>query len=555
MPAAFLQLRRNAEFWRTRGFPKAPQPKRKPCTGAAGLGGARVSFEGDPVVFQWYPGQGLQIQPLANFGKANALWRACAEAPPTAPDRARRRRPRGTPPPGRPVPAPDELRALARPHGRARLRARRLHRLGVLLRVRRRHAAVDQRARAGHRDPGADPRLAAARRPEVPRRRPPRARRVRAARRRSASARRRPPAPAATTSSTRSRAGCACSTASCSRWSGCTTSPTPTGDRRARRASSTTATARRGGRSALRHRRLVALLARRQRVRPRVPPARARLPRLAVRAHQRERLLRAGQALRPLPARAHACRPPRRSASVRAGRVASVRFTLSKLSCVTLRVRRGGAARARPQARPAARAARRCTYAPPRRGRYTVQVQAVDLLNHYTRVERPLVVGRARRARDRGRARGRRRARRRRAGGRARVDDHRPRAAAARQRADRARDRGRGARRGRGAGHDRAARRRACGSGSTTRRSTRSRPRRRRRQVQRRATSRSRPRAAATGATTVAATAHVAARAGIRAVRHRRARRRAPRGAGDVGRVGRPRRARAHRASASSARA
>ena len=25
-------------------------------------------------------------------------------------------------------------------------------------------------------------------------------------------------------------------------------------------------------------------------------------------------------------------------------------------------------------------------------GRYTVQVQAVDLLNHYTRVERPLVV-------------------------------------------------------------------------------------------------------------------------------------------------------------------
>ena len=32
------------------------------------------------------------------------------------------------------------------------------------------------------------------------------------------------------------------------------------------------------------------------------------------------------------------------------------------------------------------------TYAPPRRGRYTVQVQAVDLLNHYTRVERPLIV-------------------------------------------------------------------------------------------------------------------------------------------------------------------
>ena len=51
-----------------------------------------MTFEGDPVVFQWYPGQGLQIQPLANFGKANALWRACAEAPPR-PRRRRRRRP------------------------------------------------------------------------------------------------------------------------------------------------------------------------------------------------------------------------------------------------------------------------------------------------------------------------------------------------------------------------------------------------------------------------------------------------------------------------------
>ena len=38
------------------------------------------------------------------------------------------------------------------------------------------------------------------------------------------------------------------------------------------------------------------------------------------------------------------------------------------------------------------RGLRSLTYAPPRAGRYTVQVQAVDLLNHYTRVERPLVV-------------------------------------------------------------------------------------------------------------------------------------------------------------------
>jgi hypothetical protein len=76
MPAAFLTLQRNAEFWPTRSFPRPPQPARRPCAGGAGLGGARVTFEGDPVVFQWYAGRGLQIQPLATFGRANALWSA-----------------------------------------------------------------------------------------------------------------------------------------------------------------------------------------------------------------------------------------------------------------------------------------------------------------------------------------------------------------------------------------------------------------------------------------------------------------------------------------------
>ena len=76
---------------------------------------------------------------------------------------------------------------------------------------------------------------------------------------------------------------------------------------------------------------------------------------------------------------------------MRAGSVASVRFTLSKLSCVTLRIRRGGKlVHVRKLVLP--RGLRGLTYAPPRRGRYSVQVQAVDLLNHYTRVERPLVV-------------------------------------------------------------------------------------------------------------------------------------------------------------------
>jgi hypothetical protein len=78
-------------------------------------------------------------------------------------------------------------------------------------------------------------------------------------------------------------------------------------------------------------------------------------------------------------------------ASVRLGGEANIRFTLSKLSCVTIRVRRGTQlVHVRKLVMP--HGLRGLTYAPPRKGRYTVQVQAVDLLNHYTRVERPLVV-------------------------------------------------------------------------------------------------------------------------------------------------------------------
>ena len=58
----FLILHRNTSWWRARAFPSA---------------GARVTFGDDPVIFQYYPGEGLQIQPLANFSKANALYNAC----------------------------------------------------------------------------------------------------------------------------------------------------------------------------------------------------------------------------------------------------------------------------------------------------------------------------------------------------------------------------------------------------------------------------------------------------------------------------------------------
>ena len=77
VPVVFMQLQRNVEYWPTRQPPTAPQPAVRPCAGKAGLGGARVMFGEDPVVFQWYPGQGLQLQELATFGRANALANAC----------------------------------------------------------------------------------------------------------------------------------------------------------------------------------------------------------------------------------------------------------------------------------------------------------------------------------------------------------------------------------------------------------------------------------------------------------------------------------------------
>lgn len=61
MPALFLILDRNRQWWGSRGAPAS---------------GARISFSGSRVVFQYYPGHGLQLQPLANFGNANGLWGA-----------------------------------------------------------------------------------------------------------------------------------------------------------------------------------------------------------------------------------------------------------------------------------------------------------------------------------------------------------------------------------------------------------------------------------------------------------------------------------------------
>ena len=57
---AFLLLRRNTEFWTRAPFPAA---------------GHRVNY--GPAVFQYYPGRGMQLQPLASWGRLNWLARTC----------------------------------------------------------------------------------------------------------------------------------------------------------------------------------------------------------------------------------------------------------------------------------------------------------------------------------------------------------------------------------------------------------------------------------------------------------------------------------------------
>ncbi len=64
MPALFLILRRNAEFW-----PRSPFPANR------GL----VSFAGSELLFEYYSGHGLQLQPLVNFKHANAMHGACVK--------------------------------------------------------------------------------------------------------------------------------------------------------------------------------------------------------------------------------------------------------------------------------------------------------------------------------------------------------------------------------------------------------------------------------------------------------------------------------------------
>jgi hypothetical protein len=61
----FLVLRQNVRFW-----PSQPVP----------ASGWRTTFGRDPAIFQYYPGKGLQLQPLASWGRANAIAGACLAA-------------------------------------------------------------------------------------------------------------------------------------------------------------------------------------------------------------------------------------------------------------------------------------------------------------------------------------------------------------------------------------------------------------------------------------------------------------------------------------------
>jgi D-glucuronyl C5-epimerase-like protein len=57
----FLTLERNRQWW---------------TAGSLLSNGQRVSFSGSQLVFQNYTGQGIQLQVLGSFGKANGLWSA-----------------------------------------------------------------------------------------------------------------------------------------------------------------------------------------------------------------------------------------------------------------------------------------------------------------------------------------------------------------------------------------------------------------------------------------------------------------------------------------------
>lgn len=62
MPAAFVQLERNRRYWPRMTYPGA---------------GDQVSFRRSEILYQYFPGQGLQLHPLSTFKKANHMYGFC----------------------------------------------------------------------------------------------------------------------------------------------------------------------------------------------------------------------------------------------------------------------------------------------------------------------------------------------------------------------------------------------------------------------------------------------------------------------------------------------
>jgi hypothetical protein len=61
LPAIIATLNANRQWW---------------SSGALLAYGQRVEFAGSQLVWEYYPGQGIQLQVLGSFGKANGLWQA-----------------------------------------------------------------------------------------------------------------------------------------------------------------------------------------------------------------------------------------------------------------------------------------------------------------------------------------------------------------------------------------------------------------------------------------------------------------------------------------------
>jgi hypothetical protein len=76
MPVAFLQLARNRQYWPRQTYPAA---------------GDQVSFRGSQILFQYFPGEGLQLHPLSTFKKANHLHGFCERRESSCDEQALRR--------------------------------------------------------------------------------------------------------------------------------------------------------------------------------------------------------------------------------------------------------------------------------------------------------------------------------------------------------------------------------------------------------------------------------------------------------------------------------